>query len=69
MGMFLVKKAFNLANFADCRGDAEMTVEQALDQGQKLMEEAIKVFEEVSCLSQFLFNGIFIITSVQIKLL
>ena len=46
--MFLVKKAFNLANFADCRGDSEMTVDQAIAQGEKTLLEAIKIFEEVS---------------------
>lgn len=47
VGMFMVKKSFNLANFADCRGDEEMSLEQALDLGDKVIEKAIELFDEV----------------------
>ena len=65
--MFLVKKAFNLANFADCRGDAEMSVEEALKQGEQLMEEAIKLFDEVQDFFTWYYRRI--VTSIMTEML
>ena len=47
-GVYLVKKAFGLANYVDCRGNTIMTTEQAIARGNQAIEDSIVIFDEVS---------------------
>ena len=49
MGVYLVKKAFGLANYIDCQGRGEhgMTTQQATDKGNAAIDESIVIFDEV----------------------
>ena len=53
--MYLVKKAFGLANYVDCRGDTIMTSEAAITRGNQAIEDSIVIFDEV-CLVLGLVN-------------
>ncbi len=47
LGKQLIRLAFSLASWSDCGGDDEMSPQQAIDEGHAMIEQAIKIFEEV----------------------
>lgn len=53
LGMSFMKLAFNMESWEACGGGAELSGEEALAVGNKYIDKALEIFEEVSLVNLY----------------